>query len=444
MTIPTMQGTVVYQDELPDKVDVAIIGGGVIGVCTARFLQEAGLSVLICEKGRIAAEQSSRNWGWVRQQGRDVAELPIMMESIKTWEQISQALGPRIGFERHGVMYIARTEKELAKHEAWLETAKQHELESCILSADEVHQRVKSTPDAWQGALFTPSDGRAEPFTAVPAIAEDLHKKGVFIREYCAVRALDMTAGQTTGIVTEHGPVGAQAVVCCGGAWSSTFLGNLGVSLPQLTVRATVVRTTEAPDVGQANAAGGGLAFRRRQDGGYTLAAGGTNEHFISADSFKHFFKFQPALRQSARDLSLKFGGDLMSRLFPTRRWRDDEVSPFEKTRILDPAPSEKSLTSMRRSLQNYLPELANVGFADAWAGMIDVMPDVVPVMDKIDSHPGLYLATGFSGHGFGFGPGAGRVMADMVLGHQPAYDLQRFRFERFTDGSQIVPGPGL
>ena len=68
-------------------------------------------------------------------------------------------------------------------------------------------------------------------------------------------------------------------------------------------------------------------------------------------------------------------------------------------------------------------------------AGMpIYVTPDVVPVMDEVEEYPGLYLSTGFSGHGFGFGPGAGRVMANMVLGKESGYDLRRFRLSRFTD----------
>jgi glycine/D-amino acid oxidase-like deaminating enzyme len=75
---------------------------------------------------------------------------------------------------------------------------------------------------------------------------------------------------------------------------------------------------------------------------------------------------------------------------------------------------------------------------------MIDVMPDVVPVMDRVERYPGLYVATGFSGHGFGIGPGAGRVMAEMVMGKTARHDLQRFRVSRFTDGSRKEIGPGL
>ena len=90
------------------------------------------------------------------------------------------------------------------------------------------------------------------------------------------------------------------------------------------------------------------------------------------------------------------------------------------------------------------MPALAGVAFEEAWAGMIDVTPDVVPVMDEVPQYPGFYLATGFSGHGFGIGPGAGRVMADLVSGDPTPHDLHRFRFGRFWDGSRLEVGPGL
>ncbi len=69
-----------FSDPLPDAVDVVVIGAGVAGTATAYFLAERGVSVLLCDKGRVAGEQSSRNWGWIRQQGRDHAELPIMID----------------------------------------------------------------------------------------------------------------------------------------------------------------------------------------------------------------------------------------------------------------------------------------------------------------------------------------------------------------------------
>jgi glycine/D-amino acid oxidase-like deaminating enzyme len=438
------QTSITFKDALPESVDVVVIGGGVIGISTAWHLAKRGVSVFVCEKGRVAGEQSSRNWGWIRQQARDPAELPIVIESLNLWEAIARELDEDIGFTRQGVLYAAENETQLEDHEAWLDTAAQHQLDTKMLSAAEVDGLIRDKPGQWRGGMFTPSDGRAEPFKAVPALARNVRKLGGLIREGCAVRSIETREGRVSGVVTEHGVVYAQAVVCAGGAWSTLFMANLGVSLPQLTVRATVARTAPGADVYAGNAAIGEIAIRRRQDGGYTVASGSTNEHFVGADSFRFFFKFLPALAASVRFIRLRFGENLIERLLPQRQWRDDEISPFEQNRVLNPPPSDKALRAMRAGLQRRLPTLGDVPFEEVWAGMIDVTPDVVPVMDEIAAYPGLYLATGFSGHGFGIGPGAGRVMADMVMGRPAVHDLTRFKFRRFTDGSRMRPGPGL
>ncbi|MBL4681143.1 MAG: FAD-binding oxidoreductase [Pseudomonadales bacterium] len=440
----TINDPITFQDKLPSEVDVVIIGAGIIGISTAWFLSQSGISVLVCEKGRVSAEQSSRNWGWVRQQGRDAAELPVMMESARIWEAIAEEVGDEVGYQKTGVMYLARTKKELANYEKWINTAQLHQLDSYILSATELKEKLGNSAKHWKGGLSTPSDGRAEPFTAVPAIARKLQSEGVSIRENCAVRTLDIEGGIVKGVVTENGRVKAQSVVCAGGAWSTAFLGNHGINLPQLTVRSTVARSAPAPNFYNGAAAGGRIAFRRRQDGGYTIAPGGYTEHYPCADTFKYMFKFLPALIQTASHLRLNFGDDLIRRLLPRRKWSSDEVTLFEKNRILNPDPSPSAIKRMRQGLKKHVSELADVPFVETWAGMIDTTPDVVPVMDSISEYPGLFLATGFSGHGFGIGPAAGKIMSELVQGIKPGHDMKRFRLSRFSDGSPMNPGPGL
>jgi glycine/D-amino acid oxidase-like deaminating enzyme len=78
-----------------------------------------------------------------------------------------------------------------------------------------------------------------------------------------------------------------------------------------------------------------------------------------------------------------------------------------------------------------------------AWAGMIDSLPDIVPVIDRVAQVPGLIAATGMSGHGFGIGPGVGRVLADLLAGRAPGHDLTRFRFDRFG-AARPARGPAL
>ena len=81
----------------PEATDVVIVGAGIAGMSTAWYLNKAGLQVVVCEKGIVAGEQSSRNWGWIRQQGRDQAELPIVMESMRLWQDIADEVDTDIG-----------------------------------------------------------------------------------------------------------------------------------------------------------------------------------------------------------------------------------------------------------------------------------------------------------------------------------------------------------
>ena len=433
-----------FQDALPAKVDVVVIGGGVAGISTAYFLAKAGTSVLVCDKGRVAGEQSSRNLVWIRQQGLDADELPLAMEANRLWEEICTELDEDIGFKRTGVLYTANNQDELSHLEEWLKVADQHQLDTRLLSAHEVDEVLQGPPGNFVGGIYTPSDAKAEPFKAVPALARRLKQLGVTIRENCAVRNVRMQGGNVRGVVTEDGEVEAQAVVLAGGAWTSRFLGNLGISLPQLAVRATVVRTAEAPNVLEGAATAGHLGIRRRQDGGYTIATAATHDHYISRDSFKYYSIFQPARNAGSMQIDLRFSDGLLGRLTQPTRWRDDEVSPFEKTRMLNPEPSPKAVRLIGEGLAKYLPALADIKIEQAWAGMIDATPDVVPVLDAMPDHPDLYVATGLSGHGFGIGPAVGKVMADLVLGNSVNHNLERFRFSRFSDGSPMRPGPGL
>ena len=436
---------IAFSDPLPDAVDVVVIGAGVIGTATAWFLAQRGAKVALLEKGRVAGEQSSRNWGWVRQQGRDAAELPIMMESNRIWRGLADETGEKdLTFTAAGCVYLAESEDKLAKFEAWHELAKQHQLDTRMLAPDEARRTVPGLEGQWIGGMLTPSDGRAEPFVAVPALARAAQRLGVAIAEDCAVRTVETANGRVCGVHTERGSVRADQVVLAGGAWSTYFAANAGLDLPQLVVRSTVGRTHPAPDHGLPNIDAPGFAMRRRADGGYTVTTGDIAEHYVCARSFKDLTRFLRLLKRSAKDLRMKpkppagYPGAWGSK----RRWSADEVTPFERMRVLNPPASKVVHQRLVERLPKRAPWLAEAGIAEMWAGMIDVTPDAVPYICETPALGGLFVGTGMSGHGFGIGPGVGRVLADLVLGRPPGYDLSRFRFERFTDGSPIVPGP--
>ncbi|GHE00593.1 AgaE protein [Defluviimonas sp. 20V17] len=433
----------------PARADVVVIGGGIIGVMSAWYLRERGLSVVLCEKGRIAAEQSSRNWGWVRQQGRDPAELPIMIESMRLWRGLAAEAGGDLGFRQTGVLYIANRPADLARHEAWAKIGGEHGLDTRMLSAAETRAMLRD-PGDWPGGLaggmWTASDARAEPWIAVPALARALARRGAVVAEACAVRALDIAGGRVAGVVTERGRIACDTVVLAGGAWSALFLGRHGVTIPQLSVLSSAAATVPLPEHFAGAAVDRHLAFRRRADGGYTLAPGDFHEVFLGPDALRHARRFLPHVLADPpghRILSAAPAG------YPdawrtARHWGTEEVTPFEQVRILDPRPNPRALARAAEAFGRAFPTLGRPRLARAWAGMIDTMPDVVPVVDQMPDLPGLVVATGFSGHGFGIGPGMGRVVADVVAGRAAGHDLSRFRFARFSDGSKPVVGPAL
>jgi glycine/D-amino acid oxidase-like deaminating enzyme len=281
----------------------------------------------------------------------------------------------------------------------------------------------------------------------VPALARLAAKEGAVIREGTAVRMLDIEAGRVAGVITEAGRIRTGAVVLAGGAWSSLFLRCHGVSIPQLSVRATAMRTAPMPEIAfEGGGVDGRLAFRRRADGGYTLAPEAYHELYIGPDAFRAFRKFLPQLRRDPFGTALR---PMAPRHYPDgwstkRRWAGDDTSPFERMRVLNPEANMKKVRETARAFSAAFPGLGEAKIAAAWGGMIDTMPDTVPVVDHVAALPGLTLATGMSGHGFGIGPAFGRIAADLARGRPPGHDLTRFRLSRFTDGSRLDPGPSF
>src|SRR5262249_21398237 len=126
------------------------------------------------------------------------------------------------------------------------------------------------------------------------------------------------------------------------------------------------------------------------------------------------------------------------------RGWACDEISPFERMRVLDPVPDRAVLDKALANLKAALPALRDVKVAERWAGMIDTTPDAIPVISPVAALPGFYIATGFSGHGFGIAPAAARLAADLITGDAPLVDPSPFRYSRMVDGTRLVPETGL
>ncbi|WP_297369174.1 FAD-binding oxidoreductase [Acidocella sp.] len=413
---------------LPPQADVVVIGGGIIGASTALELAERGHRVALCEKGDIGAEQSCRNWGWVRRQGRDPAELPLAIAARALWAGLAARVGFDAGYTESGILYAAANAREMANHEAWFAKARGFGLDSKLLSAAELAALFPGTGRRFTGGLFTAQDGRAEPRDATYAIAQGARKQGAALLTSCAVRGIDTTAGRLSGVVTERGLIKCGAALIAAGAWSRLFTGNLGINFKQLPVRGTVARIEHSGPAPEFAVGGTDFAVRKRRDGGYSIAVRNANIVELGLDNLLLAPDFLPALRTGWRELRLRPGLPFLRSLVQQRRWRAGDITPFERTRINSTAPYRHLPETALKNLIAAVPAFAGARLTSAWSGIIDTTPNALPVISPLPL-PGLFLASGFSGHGFGIGLAAGRLAADLVTNATPFLDPTPFRF---------------
>ncbi|MBR9884781.1 MAG: FAD-binding oxidoreductase [Oceanospirillales bacterium] len=422
---------VVTADSLPSAADVVIIGGGIVGVTAALTLAERNISVVLLEKGHISGEQSSRNLGWIRKTSRHAQDVPMAQAADRLWAAMPERIGRSVGYRQAGIMFVARTEEQMAMYEGWHKSVESLSLDSKLLTAGDIDRLVPGGQGKWVGGIHTPSDGYAEPAITTSAIANAAMKRGAVLVQNCAVRTLSLSAGKVSGVVTEKGEIRCSQVLLAGGAWSRRFLGNLGVSLLTLPLICSVLRTQ--PMEGPTHTALGApdFSFRKHQDGGFIITQRGKLDAPVTLDHLLIGHRYLEQLRTQRSFLKIGLGRAFFNDLALKRRWKANSESPFEKVRTNDPAPNAGLNQDALNNLKAAWPAFEEAKVEEAWAGVIDVTPDSNPVIDHIESIPGLVVATGFSGHGFGTGPAAGQLAADLLSGAEPIIDPAPYRFER-------------
>ncbi|PZU94990.1 MAG: D-amino-acid oxidase [Chelatococcus sp.] len=416
---------------LPESADVVVIGGGIVGTSTAYYLARRGVKVALVEKGRIGAEQSSRNWGWCRQQNRDARELPMATESLALWDRLAGEIGEDLGFRRCGLLYLSDDEAQLAAWAKWRDFAVGAGVVTHMLSPDAASARGGATGKRWKGGVFSPTDGTADPARAAPVIARGILKAGGSVHQFCAARGLETAGGRVSGVVTEKGTIRTATVIHAGGAWASSFLNQYGIRFPQSSVRSSILSVapgaTGLPDALHTTE----VSVTRRSDGGYTLAISGGARVDPTPQQLRFARQFVPMFLRRWRNLAIGGLEGWRSGHETLARWRLDAPTPMEAVRILDPTPDARQVAETHRRAQRLLPGLESVPVAARWAGYIDSTPDGVPAIGELAGLPGFILAAGFSGHGFGIGPGAGHMIADIVTGAKPIVDPVPYRPER-------------
>ena len=436
--------SVISDEVVPAATGVVVIGGGIVGTYAALTLAGRGIPVVLCEKGHIACEQSSRNWGWCRQAGRDAREMPLIVQSLQLWRDMNRLTESDTGFRQCGVLYVGESESDEARFAEWMDMAKPYEIGNRLVRGAELAALMPGASRTFACGLYVPTDGCAEPQRAAPAIARAAQRKGAIVLAHCAARGIERMGGRAAAVITERGRIACDAVVLAGGAWSSLFCASLGIRLPQLKVLSSVMRTAPVADGPDPCTYLDEVGYRKRRDGGYTIAKGAGYVAPFVPDSLRYLREFLPTLRKERDSMRIRVNAQSLRELRAPRSWPLDRPSPFEATRVLDPAPNKTLNGQALAAMISLYPRFRDVHVVQQWGGYIDVTPDVVPYISPVGTLPGLTVATGFSGHGFGIGPAAGRLAADLATGATPSADPTPFRVSRFSDGSPITLGPEI
>lgn len=422
--------------DMPKEADVVVIGGGIVGTCTAYYLAGRGVSVALVEKGRIGAEQSSRNWGWCRQQNRDARELPLATQSNLLWKNFASEIGEKVGFRQCGLLYLSDDQAEIDRWAEWCAFAKTLGVNSQVLSRKQATEKGTTTGKSWLGGVFSQSDGVADPATAVPVIAKGVMQRGGTVLQNCAVRGVLTQAGRVSGVITERGEIKTSQVVMAGGAWASSFCNQLGIVFPQTSVRASVLSLMPGAQGLPEALHTADASVTKRGDGGYGLAISGRASVDPTPQQLRFLGHFLPMFAKRWRSLSPGGLQAWQSRHQTCKKWRLDHPTPMEQVRILDPRPTPSVIRATLERARKLLPGLRDMDVQASWGGFIDSTPDGVPVMDPSSHLPGFLLAAGFSGHGFGIGPGAGHLIADLITGDTPIVSSQGYDLGRFSASS--------
>ena len=423
--------TIKTRNKPPASADVVIIGGGNIGTAAALFLAEAGLSVVICEKGAVAGEASGRSVGHVFTLGLEPDQLAFAAESRKLWPQLNQLTGQETGYRQTGLMMQIASEADRAFWEGWVKDVKSLSSTPVILDRAGVSERVQ-TNQPWFGAIFDPTDGAAEPPLVAPALAQGAMARGAQIVSPCAVRGIETEGGSVSSVITEHGPIKTNLVILAGGAWSTAFLQNMGYRLPVGNLFSWCA-SFYGVDGPATNGIFENTTWRRQIDGGFTTSLMEASAP-ITPQSFRYLREMIAAMQVANADWEVhpRLGKYFFEELLEPSSWAMDEVTPFERHRILEPEMNSRVVDRAIAKMRANIPQFKDLKFGQSWGGVLSSTSDTKPVISPISNVRGLIVATGFS-EGLTMAPAAGKVVAELAQGKTPSIDIRPFSYDRFA-----------
>ena len=374
---------------LPDSAAVVVIGGGVIGTSAAFHLAEAGVDVVLVERAQLGSGSTRRAAGGVRTQFSDALNIEIAKRSLLAFRDFGRRPGWEIDLKQVGYLFVLTREADVEAFATSVAPQNERGLDSRIVTADEARALcpLLEGDDILAGA-FSPDDGHATPEGVVQGYAVGARAHGGHIEVGCELLGITTTGGEITQVLTSHGPIRTNSVICAAGPWSRSCGQMVGVELPVTPLRRQIL-------------------FTDAMDGLPELPM------TIDFESSFYFHREGPGLLMGMSDPNEKPGFSVDT--------ADDWIPDLMEV------------------VRRRAPRIADVGIRGGWAGLYEMTPDHNVIIGEAADVSRFLYATGFSGHGFLQGPAVGEILRDVFLRRPPFVEIAALSAERF-DAATLRP----
>jgi len=377
---------------MKNSADVVIIGGGISGCSIAYNLAKQGMkNVVVIEKNYICSGSTGRCGAGVRMQWGTVMNCTIAKKSIEFFENANEILeyDDDVEFKQSGYLLVASTDKEMEQFKKNIKIQNELGIPSKLLTVQEAKEIVPYlNTDILTGAAFCGKDGFLNPFKTTDAYYKAAKRLGVEFYTYTEVIGIKTENGKIKGVITDKGEIATEKVVNATNGWSKEICDMVNIDIPVYSERHQILVTepVEAMQGPMVMSFSLNLYVQQSPHGSFIMGRGDANE---------------------PRDLR------------QTSSWHFME--------------------EMAKTIDNLLPPISNLRVIRQWAGLYNMTPDKQPIYGTVDGLEGLYLALGYSGHGFMFGPVTGIAISEMILGKKPSIDVSMLNLNRFKTGNLLL-----
>jgi glycine/D-amino acid oxidase-like deaminating enzyme len=428
---------------MPDTADVVVVGSGITGAATAAAVAARGAAVVLVDKeDGPAREGSGRAQGSLRLQGRHPSEFPLAQESLQLWGRAAQEdPGHDIELATGGNLYFCTGETEKPLLMSLVGHARAAGLTGVeYLDRDRTREIVPAAAGPFLGAMWSPVDAQCQPDKGTRLFVRRAERAGArFAYGVKATRLLE-SRGQITGVQTTRGRVAAGTVVVAAGIWTPHLLNTAGITVPLMPVCLSEVQTQALAPLFRPTVRAFGFGARQRPDGRIVVSGGlgARVTRRVSLYDLGGLRYWLPRARMFRKNLRLRVDGAQILREIRHQTPLSTALIPQPSP---EPAPDRPSVDAALSRLAAVFPGAAGARAVRYWAGLVDMTPDGLPVIDGTCGPLGLTVVTGLSGHGLALGPVLGEIASDLALDGSTDRPIEPFSLARFTDK---VASPGV